>query len=348
MIPETSISITTFNIGGGLSDFAMQCRHLSLQANEKEFRAPTDKERNDAEITTAESLLKNPSDIYCLQEVNTFDRPIINSLKAANYQFLCIHAKGKGGQEKGKLLYDDSGNPILRSTVIAFRSDRFTLVADHSNDKDNAPIAELKHNETQEHIAVAAMHVSGLELAVKPIDPNDGIDGDSQCVSVAQKLNTLSHCRFLIAGADWNANPDHYAGAKDILIPTYKHRFKAFTDCGFDVQRSYQPTQVNLCPARDVPRGSVRVDYRERELDLFVTKEATTEISLLARIVAFIKSLFYSYQATRIDVSCPLEFSRKQHCSDHRPVTIAITTVQPARISQLCTGISNLFHRLLK
>lgn len=229
--------VCSYNMGRASSDYLNACKfadptfQLTCREDDEKF--------NEQYLRVQEATakwLQNSADIYCLQEVEYLDRPLIHSLRNWNYH----------------LVYFEGSHTI--DTVIALNNSRFSKIErksfkyfiDANNFKTVAAVTAWDKLSKQS-ITIFSVHAPGY-----PIVPNaphsETFPGEQYCARLSEKIKEFPATLKIIAG-DFNSNPE--------LNPA---RFSPFRK--YSLHRTNKPTNVN-------PKDK---NQPERELDFFLTQ----------------------------------------------------------------------------
>lgn len=261
-------------------------------------------------------LISDKAQVYCLQEVGyEEDRPFITELKKRNFEIIYSAYNGS---------YD---------TAIALDKSRFSKIKNHSmrialpSSKNpgtkfykDVAIATAYDNVTKQEVVFVSAHAPGFDFT-KPVGESEGRDGDLYCQAIAAKLDEIGKGKLALIGADMNANPEKW-----------DHRFKIFTDKGFEISRTNQKTNVNPEDSTD----------KEREIDFFITK--------ISNIGNFFKSTIFidRIESTTFTLSS-IGFDCRKNGSDHIPIFTEIKIYEtPSGFSLLCASVYAFFSSFFK
>lgn len=242
----SNFTVCTYNMGSNEGDYSNLRRHLDPSFNQHPRLIATDEaEYNAAQNKTTDSLM-GQADVYCLQEVIDENRPLIKSLKGANFQII--------------------NKPNVRGNfdcAIAVNTARFENITNLSTtiNRQDVTIARATDITTKKEVLFVSAHIPGCMLENDtPVDADDASTGDNDCEQIMQHVAHIAGgCAVQIIGADMNANPEKW-----------EPRFQKFTSRGFEVLRSNAPTNVN-------PNSRT---YKERELDfIFVSPKAQATVT---------------------------------------------------------------------
>lgn len=303
-----NFSVCTYNVGSRIDDYFQLCRHLdpslSFKNSEEEeaFRSKYDVTQN----RTAE-LLTNKAEVYCLQEVVSEERPLIQSLKEKAFEI--IHLEG--------LPFFD--------TAIALDKDRFKDITNHSFDvqitkrfKKDVAIATATDVLTGQRITFVSAHAPGFDFT-KEVSDKDAAEGDFYCRAILNKLSEIGNSTLHVIGADMNANPEKW-----------DPRFRVFYNQGFQLNRKNSATNVN-------PKDSKE---KEREIDFIFTKTSSSNWQK-------IKSIFFSIIQfeTAIKNENSIGWNIDDNASDHLPIFIGISAkISVSKICRLWNEMCSYFR----
>lgn len=335
-----SLRICTYNMGTDQSDYRWSRIHSHLMKNSQApwprdaFWKASDivsetleSDYQASQVETAEHLLNDDvrSHLYCLQEVNNLDRPLIQGLRDRG--FLFFHSQGK-----------------FLDTVVAVDPNRFEVLPlanlsmqDHINNTDIG-LARLKDRETGYEMMAASLHVPSFNFASlkRRLDAKNfeeakdvPISGDEHCRWVARQLTQDNITQMAFIGADMNA----WYGPKvgEPKPGQWKLRFDIFTAVGFEIlQPEEKPTNVNPIPFE--PEGT---HVRFIDAGLFRSQAEVPVDSIWKRIANWIYNLVFPiFSAPRASLRDDLDplngFDPETNASDHRPVFFEISYEQRA------------------
>lgn len=238
-----------YNMGKDAGDYLMLCRYKnpSLEIKSDEDVANFKKQYRDVSLKASMTLLQNPCDIYCLQEVDRTDRPLINALRLKG--FTIIH-------------YDYGKKDRYLDSVVAFNAKRFNLIRNGSTllkinnifHKDVA-IALVQEKTTKKNIAIASLHVPGFQFTKKVLKEEDIRDGSIYCRLLVKALDQSVKCHKIIC-ADMNTTPEK----KGV------DWFQLFSKAGYQLLRTKKPTNVNSRDKEDRQRELDYMFYRPKSL----------------------------------------------------------------------------------
>lgn len=312
-------SLTTacsYNMGSNTSDFFRACEygnptlHFASREEEEKFRETYAK----AQQSTAERLLANPPSLFFLQEVNSTERPLTQTLESQNYQ---IFHKDNEPFDTAVALSTEHFKDIENISFIIKGTDTW---------KNDVALVKATDQRTNRRMAFVSTHTPGFsfdEMKAAPT-PEDkerlGLEGDYFSEKLIEILSKMSDVDVIVIGSDMNANPQ-----------IWSPRFKLFEKAGFKILHTGSPTNVN-------PRDE---SDKLRELDFFFVKENT---SLRHRLSSLFKKTVHLHQAVIQPDIKPLHsdrsdnpFDSKKNASDHLPIYAEISTYQKSPIDKLGT-----------
>ncbi len=320
----TSLKVVTYNMGSSIADFNAECKFLGQNIDQVDI-AQHHTAYTAAQISTANSLV-NRASVFCLQEVRSENRPLIEIFKENGYSFFHVVNNELSPAKVRSRDYFDA--------AIAIKTDEFDDIQNSSILLDNSEtaIVTATHKLTRERITFASAHVIGVTLDDGRVHKADADDGDNLCQNI---INTISgiESNILIVGNDMNANPEKMDAGQS---PQQKwtHRFDSFTKAQFQTHRTNSPTNVN-------PRS---ITYPERELDFIfsrrVGEEPTTLPLWYTKFRSFFrKSLgFFAGKTIRL-----LAWNSKINASDHLPVLTKFRFEKKSTLSRIGKFINKNF-----
>jgi hypothetical protein len=235
------LRVCSYNIGRDSGEYCnlLRCRDPDFKdIEDPEFSQSKIEERSKEAERQAAQLLEGQTDVYCLQEVISEDRTLIDFLKKKG--FTIIHLLGKE-------IFD---------TVIALDPLRFKNIQNFSfnlssdeNILEDVAVAQAVDIKSNQLVVFTSAHVPGFNF--QSLNQREMKRGEISCEKIIQKLSSINQNAIQVIGADMNANPE--VGGQ---------RFEIFSKAGFQLNRCNLPTNVN-------PRDTV---HQEREIDFIWTK----------------------------------------------------------------------------
>lgn len=231
------VRVCSYNMGSTSEDY-----QLLREYADPSFRLDRDdaagKAAHEAKFlsvqTTASQSLVGRAEVFCLQEMNGKNRPLIESLERLKFQV--VHANLKRPY-CAIVLSTEFGNIENRSGIIDGVKDFALVVATH-----------LPSNK---RIAFASIHVPGCSLE-KAVTEGTAEEGDRHCESVLAEISKIKDVSLYFIGADINVDEEKWA-----------HRFQLFQQGGFTTLRTHRITNV-------FPNSE---HFREKEIDYMFFRE---------------------------------------------------------------------------
>lgn len=300
MSVQNYYNVQTINMGAGLSDYleTVKYDHIITQGKTIED-LPRESEENGTDALTklesvvAKVILKEPTDVYLLQEVGNADRHLISELIEKGFSIHhFVHPKSKPWYNQAIVLDKKRFKNITNlSTNLQLK-----------NSKEEVAFVKATDSTTLLRIGFVSLRIPGFNLSAP--ENNDLEDMQSYCSQVSNLISTeMDDCDGIIMGGDFNVYPE-YPEARN-LYPTPQNRdaitttieedkdretfvqFRLFKEMGFNLHRSHNFTNVNM----------IRKEEHQREFDYFMSR---------------------SFKVNEIKTL--LNFTPKENFSDHRPV----------------------------
>lgn len=327
---NTNLSVCTYNMGAHISDYKRlhQAKdpnfgrfHKDKEAEQK-FFANLDAEYQAGQRRDADKLLANTQTAaYCLQEVVSEERPLIQKLKEKNYTVV---------------YYKDGKNPF--DTAIALSNNRFKNIVNHSfkiqfgkNDTKDVAVAEATDKETGLKVTFVSAHIDGFDFS-KRLTESDTERGDAMCRAIVDQIRKLKQSKIQIIGADMNADSE-LGVVRGSPLPLSARRFSILRGLDFTFRRPEFATNIN-------PLDNA---HKLRTIDYLFVK------FLPKTILEKIKAIFCLF-ASRISYNCTgsqsFEFNPQAASSDHIPVHMQVKVYfSECYLKQLCSRIVGCLTR---
>lgn len=284
----SNFNVCSFNKGTDIRDYAQLCAFANVDATEEMYAA--------AEVRTAEAMPKDIH-VFCFQEFAkqigigkyTTDIPLINDLKARNFEF--IGYKGAGDELP-------TADPVIAIDRNRFK-DIQTIFCNNAR-----VIITAVDIETAQRFTFASAHVAGFGYN-SPDMAQEAEYGDNECVDMVHQINQRCDSDVEIIGADTNAG-----------WLKWPKRFSVFFEQGFLLAKTGLPTNVNCRDFSD----------REREIDYFLVRQE--KLGIIARIfrTIFSTSMIVEHKVKADVTEGFWHWDPSILSSDHRPICLAVTT----------------------
>lgn len=309
-----------------------------------EYTNEYQKKYSEIEKVVAERLIPS-AEVFCLQEVSTFNRPILQQFKARG--FTIIQRKN---QQPGETF----------ETAIALDTHRFKNIQNFSFafvGGGDVACAKATDKTSNRDFLFVSCHIPGFDLnEVKDLQEKllqakeetekakwqhqiQGLvaDGDEVCKAIVKQLQHIGAGCTVVIGSDVNAFPE-----------IWKERFDVFTNAQFSVHRTQKPTNVfgNFLGPVNQYAPKITEEDRVRELDFFFTQTRISKLprrSVWQNIKSLVNAIFFktiSPNTLKIDnpnLKHAISFNPALNMSDHLPIytTIHQTNTQHQSLTHL-------------
>ena len=287
------LAVCTFNMGSSVGDYMQLCKRkkLNLEFKSREEEEAFRTKYAAVQKIAAERLIDRNCDCYCLQEVGEETRPLIEKLKAKNYQIIHIEDK----------MFD---------AAIAIKQDRFSSIVNLSHQitvskihKKDVAMASATDSKTGRNVFFVSGHVPAFTFAAPQTD--EVAAGDNYCKAISQRLAQISEPILKIMGLDMNGYPEFTVD-----------RFQTFVDDGFQICRTHSPTNLYMEDA----------EQPETELDFIFVKNEEKGPSGFRKITAIFQKKKETFTVA-VESESLLSWDPEQNSSDHLPVCATVTLI---------------------
>lgn len=353
--------IGTFNIGRGFGDYEAMLRNFPDQykqltdekaalkqkeittrgytpgsLNNKPTAAAVEKVAENAIMQRIEPViakrLADRCDVICLQEVTDANRPFIETLQKAGFEF--FYPPGSNNFSTAIAVRRGTFDRVTNISILSDSSNIGTLDTQKSivGQEIAAVVVKIKGADTQ--IAISSLHCWGLQLT-PPGGPAKIYSKYEREVSLPRidryineaifHLKTNYPAAFALMAGDMNNNPHNYQKAFDII-----------EEAGFQTLEPDEATDINGIE-KDDDLENPRPFYLYRKLDFFFP--LLPKISRISSIWSAFLSLFVCktpiFTVSAAKVIKDINYSYAGNCSDHRPVVIDLTIKTQSTIAWL-------------